>query len=121
MVCACTGAIWQVRSTVPLKPLPVVPTVMSADDVPPGSTATSDSEGACSVKFCADVGAGKIRKTATRHKDGIPARPARTICLDLVGFDLDDLGFDDSDGNGSALNHSDCGDRDFNMSRFRFK
>ncbi len=121
MVCACTGATWQVRSTVLLKPL-TVPTVMFAEDVPPGSTATSDSEGACSVKVCADAGAGKVRKTASRHKAQIPARPARTIRLDpndlnLVGLDgsdldlgdlgFDDSSFDDSDGNGSALNHAD--------------
>jgi len=104
---------------------------MSAVEVPAGSTATSDSEGACSVKLgvCADAGTGKVRKTASRHKAQIPTRPARTIRLDLddlVGLGFDDLsfgdsGFDDSDGNGSVLNHADCGDRDFNMSRFRFK
>jgi hypothetical protein len=94
---------------------------MSAVEVPAGSTATSDSEGACSVKLgvCADAGTGKVRKTASRHKAQIPTRPARTIRLDLD--DLVGLGFDDSDGNGSVLNHADCGDRDFNMSRFRFK
>jgi hypothetical protein len=78
------------------------------------------------VKLCADAAAGKVRKTASRHKAQIPARPARTIRLDPNDRDLGDLGFDDSsfndsDGNGSALNHADCGDRDFNMSRFRFK
>jgi hypothetical protein len=125
MLCACTGATRQVRSTVPLKPL-TVPTLMFAVDEPPGSTATSDSEGACSVKLCADASAGKVTRTASRHKAQIPALPARTIRLgfDELGlndFGVEDMGFDDSDGNGSALNHSDCGNRDFNMSRFRFK
>jgi len=94
---------------------------MFAVDVPPGSTATSDSEGACSVKFCADASAGKLRKIASRHKAQIPALPSRTSRLDFNDLALGDLCFDDLDDNGSALNHSDCGIRDFNMSRFRFK
>lgn len=110
IVCACAGATWQVRSTLPLKPF-TVPTAMFAEDVPPGSTATSDSEGACSVKFCAEASAGKARKTASRHNAEMTGRSVRTISL----------GFEDSNCNGSVLNHSDCGNRDFNMSRFWFK
>jgi hypothetical protein len=131
IVCGCTGATWQLRSTALLKP-PSVPTVTVAKEVPPGSIAFSDSAGAWSVKLCcADAFAGRVRKAASPQSATIAARPAKTISLgfdsldldslDLVTLDLDGLRFDDSNCDGSVLDHTKCGNRDFNMSRFRFK
>jgi hypothetical protein len=97
-VAACPaddGVTWQLRSTVPLKPLSV-PTVMFADDVPPGGTAFSEREGACRVKVWADAADGNVRSAVHRHRTASPAGPPRTMNLD---FD--------------SLN--------FSMSRFRFK
>jgi len=53
-VVACDEVTWQVRSTVPLKPL-TVPTEMFVDDVPPGATASGDREAACRVKHGDDT------------------------------------------------------------------
>ena len=113
-VCGWVGVTRQVRSTAPLKPLSV-PTVTVAKEEPPGSIAVSDSAGACSVKLWADAVADKGRKTASRHAT-VAAFAARKVSLDFDGS-----GFEDSNCNGSVLNHSDCGNRDFNMSRFQFK
>ncbi len=40
---------WQVRSTVPLKPL-IAPIVMFEEEVPPGATASGENGAACKVK-----------------------------------------------------------------------
>ena len=103
------GDTWQLRSTVPLKPL-TVPTVMFADDVPPGATASGDSEAACRVKFWADAPDDKVSKAAHRHRAAMPQSGIRRMNLDCNGFDFDAFDFNDSDFNGL----------DFSMSRFRF-
>ena len=94
-VVVCVDDTWQLRSTVPVKPL-TEPTVMFVDDVPPGPTASGESGAACRVKFWATANEGKIRNAANRHKTESLACRERILNLDL----------DDSD---------------FNMSRFRFK
>ena len=48
-VVAWVDETWQVRATVPLKPL-IVPTVMLEEEVPPGATASGENGAACRVK-----------------------------------------------------------------------
>jgi hypothetical protein len=98
-VVVCVDETWQVRSTVPLKPL-TVPTVMLEEDVPPGATASGENGVACRVKSaCAEAEESKVRNAVAAHKTAIMACRARIFSL---GFD--NVNFDESD---------------FNMSRFK--
>jgi len=48
-VVVCGDETWQVRSTVPVKPMSA-PIVMLDEDVPPGATASGENEAACRLK-----------------------------------------------------------------------
>ena len=89
------GDTWQPRFTVPMKPLSA-PTVMFAEDVPVGGTASGDRGSAARVKVWADASDGRVRKAANRQRNAMPAGTVRRWNLDFKGLD-------------------------FNMSRYRFK
>jgi len=89
------GDTWQLRFTVPMKPLSA-PTVMFADDTPVGGTASGDRGSTAKVKVWADAGDDNVRNAADRQRNAMPAGMVRTWNLDFKGLD-------------------------FNMSRFRFK
>lgn len=61
------GVTWQVRFTVPVKPA-TDPTVMSADEVPSGGTATGENAEASRVKVCADAETGRLKSAASRQR-----------------------------------------------------
>jgi len=106
------GITWQLRLTVPVKPL-TDPTVTIADEVPSGGTATGENADASRVKLCADA-AGKVKRAASRHRAATATWTVRWISVDCDGLDC----------NGSDVVSSvvwDCEVSDFNMSRFWFK
>ena len=95
---------WQVRSTVPLKPL-TVPTVMLEEDVPPGATAFGENGAACRVKSAwAEAEESNVRNTVVTHKTPSAACPGRIFSLGFDQLEFDNLNFVESD---------------FNMSRFK--
>jgi hypothetical protein len=103
-VVVCVDETWQVRSTVPLKPL-TVPTVMLEEDVPPGATAPGENGAACRVKSAwAEAEQTNVRNVVVAHKNAIAACLARIFSLGFGNLDFNNLDFDESD---------------FNMSRFK--
>jgi hypothetical protein len=97
-VVACVDETWQLRATVPVKPL-TTPIVMLEEDVPPGATASGENWAACRVKSAWAAAAGSsMRKAAIphNHKAACPARFSNLYFKDLY--------FSNSD---------------FNMSRFK--
>jgi hypothetical protein len=98
-VVICVDETWQVKSTVPLKPL-TVPIVMLEEDVPPGATASGENGAACRVKSAwAAAGESKVRNAVVTHKAASAACPARIFSLGFDNLNFDNLDFDKSDFN----------------------
>ena len=108
---------WQVRSTVPLKPL-TVPTVTLEEDVPPGATASGENGLASKVKSWAEAEESNVRNAVVTHKIASVAWRTRIFRfgfdklnvgnldpkrLDLESLDFDKLDFDESDFNVSRF------------------
>jgi hypothetical protein len=96
-VVVCEEETWQVRSTVPVKPMSA-PTEMFDEDVPPGATASGENGAACRLKSCADAGERNVKNVVNPHKTNIVARPVRIFKLVFDNWDFN---------------------WDFNMSRFK--
>ena len=95
---------WQVKLTVPLKPL-TVPTVMLEEDVPPGATAFGENVAACRVKSAwAEAEQSNVRNAVVTHKTASAAYPGRIFSLGSDQLDFDNLNFVESA---------------FNMNRFK--
>ena len=72
-VVACVEETWQVRATVPVKPL-IAPTVMLEEDVPPGATASGENGAACRVKSAwAEADDSRVRNAVIVHSTEIAA------------------------------------------------
>lgn len=100
-VVVCVDETWQVRSTVPLKPL-TVPTVTLEEEVPPGATAAGENADACKVKSWAEAKESIVKSATVRHKQ-------RNKAFWTGIFTSDKLALDNLDFVGS----------EFNMSRFK--
>ena len=88
------GLTWQVRFTVPVKPV-VDPIWILDDAVPLGDTATGSNEEACRVNSCANAGDDERHASdaAIRHRARIPPRLAADFTLDSNHRDLNMNGF----------------------------
>lgn len=107
------GMTWQLRLTVPVKPL-TDPTVTVADEVPSGGIATGENSDACRVKVCADAEIGRLNSAANRQRAARLARaPRRMNVCGAVADAISDVV--------SNCEVPDFEVSDFNMSRVRFK
>lgn len=113
-VVVCVDKTWQVRSTVPLKPL-TVPTVMLEEDVPPGATAPGENGAACRVKSAwAEAEESNVRHAAVTHKITSRAWRQRILRFGLDKLDFDKMGLENLD-----FEIQDFDESDFHMSRFK--